>query len=60
MGKPAEQDTGRVTFVRLLGVDGSRRLASGLVEAARAALAIFGSRAEPLRELARGVVDRAG
>lgn len=59
MGKPADQDAGRVTFVRLLGVGGSRRLASELVEAAQGAVEVFGARAEPLRELARGVVDRA-
>ena len=58
MGKPAGQDTGRVTFVDLLGLEGSRQLAGRLVETAIGELGIFGRRAEPLRQLARGVVHR--
>ena len=59
MGKPAGKDAGRVTFVGLLGVEGARKLARELVEAAVAALEPFGPGAGPLAALARGVVDRA-
>ncbi len=58
MGKPVGQDRGRVTFVDLLGIEGSRRLAGELVETAAAELEIFGRRGQPLRTLARGVIDR--
>ncbi len=59
LGKPTGQDEGRVTFVRLLGVDGSRRLARELVQAAVGSLGRFGHRAEPLISLAEEVVRRA-
>jgi len=58
MGKPVGQDIGRVTFVDLLGIEGSRQLARELVETAMAELGIFGRRGEALRALAQGVIAR--
>ncbi len=59
LGKPTGQDEGRVTFVRLLGVEGSRRLARELTQAAVGSLQIFGRRAHRLVALAEEVVRRA-
>lgn len=59
LGKPVGQDSGRVTFVDVLGIAGARRLAEQLVETAAAELGIFGGRARELLELAQGVVRRA-
>lgn len=56
LGKDAA--AGKATFVSLLGVDGARRRAEGLVERAIAALAPYGQRADNLREAARFVISR--
>lgn len=45
-------DRGKTTFATHLGVEGARRKAVALVDAAAASLAPFGERAEPLRQLA--------
>jgi farnesyl diphosphate synthase len=60
IGKPVGQDAaaGKATFVDLLGVDDARRRARQLADTAAENLAIFGVRAEPLRAVARFVVDR--
>ena len=57
-GKDVGQDAKKTTFVSFSGVEGARALARELIEASQAALAGFGPRAEPLRELARYVVTR--
>ena len=57
-GKDTGQDADKATFVSLLGVEGAQTLASELLDAAVAALAPLGRRAEPLAELARFVRDR--
>jgi geranylgeranyl pyrophosphate synthase len=57
-GKDVGQDAKKTTFVSFSGVEGARSLALELIEASQAALAGFGPRAEPLRELARYVVTR--
>ncbi len=54
-GKDAEQDVDRVTFVKLLGVDGARTLADELLEFAVTSLDPLGRRADPLRVLAEFV-----
>lgn len=61
MGKNTQRDEehGKLTSVRIHGVEGSRQRAQELVDAAIAALEIFDERAEPLRSLARFVVERA-
>jgi geranylgeranyl diphosphate synthase type II len=57
-GKDVGQDAKKTTFVSFSGIDGARALARELIAASQAALAGFGPRAEPLRELARYVVTR--
>ena len=54
MGKDAK----KTTFVSFCGPAGARHLAHELVAASQEALAGFGPRAEPLRDLARYVVTR--
>ena len=49
---------GKATFVDLLGLDGARRKASGLVDEAVAALAPYGAKADLLRDAARFIVAR--
>jgi geranylgeranyl diphosphate synthase type II len=51
-GKDSQQDTHKVTFVKLLGVAGARALMAELLEFAVGALAPLGKKAEPLRSLA--------
>lgn len=53
-----DADAGKATFVSLLGLDGARSRARGLVAEAEAALAPYGGRADPLREAARFVISR--
>ncbi len=57
-GKDSHQDAGKVTFVKLLGIEGARTLAAELIEFAVASLAPLGRRAEVLRQLAAFVRDR--
>lgn len=57
-GKDSHQDTHKVTFVKLLGVDGARQLAGELLDFAVASLGPLGRKADPLRELARYVKNR--
>ncbi len=60
MGKNTGSDVqrGKATFPGLLGCDESRKLASRLTEEAVACLAGFDSKADPLRKLARFIVER--
>jgi farnesyl diphosphate synthase len=60
MGKRTGKDegSGKATFVGLLGLDGARAKARGLVDDAIAALAPFGERADMLREAARFILAR--
>lgn len=57
-GKPVRSDKDKATFVTLCGLAGARTLAGELVETAIASLALFGRRAERLRDLARYVAAR--
>jgi geranylgeranyl diphosphate synthase type II len=57
-GKDVGQDKGKTTFVSFSGIDGARQLAEELIQASQDALAVFGPRAQPLRDLARYVVIR--
>jgi farnesyl diphosphate synthase/geranylgeranyl diphosphate synthase type II len=52
IGKDARQDRERTTFVSLCGIEGARRLADELIDAAVGALAPLGKRALTLRALA--------
>ena len=60
LGKATQKDKGmgKATFVDLLGLDGARRKASGLVDEAVAALAPYGAKADLLRDAARFIVAR--
>jgi geranylgeranyl diphosphate synthase, type II len=58
LGKDVNQDTQRLTFVKLAGVDGAREIAQELVATSLAAIEPLGSAASPLRELAMLVRDR--
>lgn len=60
LGKPVGQDADmdKATFVKVLGAEGARGKAKALVESAKAHLARFGPRAEPLRGAADFVFRR--
>ncbi|SDY39263.1 polyprenyl synthetase family protein [Citreimonas salinaria] len=60
MGKAVgkDADRGKATFVSLLGLDAARGRADALVTEACDALAVYGARAEPLRQAARFVISR--
>ncbi|MBI5832142.1 MAG: polyprenyl synthetase family protein [Armatimonadetes bacterium] len=60
LGKPvgSDLDHEKATWPALFGIEASRAVAQELVEDALAALAEFGPEAEPLRMLARFVVER--
>jgi geranylgeranyl diphosphate synthase, type II len=60
LGKTAGKDTAseKVTYPALFGIEESRRKADALVNQAFAELVAFGSRAEPLKELAKFLVER--
>ena len=53
-----DRELGKLTYPRLLGVEGSRRKATELVSEACECLSIFKERAEPLRRLAQFIVER--
>ncbi len=60
LGKEPHKDAahGKLTYPRLLGIEGSRRRAAALVEEACRVVEPLGDRAELLRRLARFVVQR--
>lgn len=58
LGKDVGKDAQRLTFVKLAGVEGARKLSQELVETSLAAIASLGRSAQPLRELAVMVRDR--
>jgi geranylgeranyl diphosphate synthase type II len=57
-GKPKLADARKTTFVSFSGVDGAHELATELCHTAVRALAVFGPRADRLRELATFVAKR--
>jgi hypothetical protein len=52
------KDEQRLTFVKLAGVDGARKLSEELVDTSMVAIEPLGAAAKPLRELALLVRDR--
>jgi geranylgeranyl diphosphate synthase type II len=58
LGKDVGKDEQRLTFVKLAGVDGCRKLIAELVETSLSALAPMRAAADPLRALAILVRDR--
>ncbi|MEO8035811.1 MAG: polyprenyl synthetase family protein [Acidobacteriota bacterium] len=58
LGKDVGKDELRLTFVKLAGVEGARKLSEELVETSLAAIAPLGAPGAPLRALAAIVRDR--
>ncbi len=60
LGKQTQKDAeaGKATFIDLMGLDGAKARAHGLVDEACAALDVFGNRAGILREAALFIVER--
>lgn len=58
LGKDVGKDEQRLTFVKLAGVEGARKLSVELVETSLAAIEPLGATAKPLRDLALMVRDR--
>ena len=58
LGKDVGKDEQRLTFVKLAGVEGARKLSEELVETSLAAIEPLGKEAKPLRDLAIVVRDR--
>jgi geranylgeranyl diphosphate synthase type II len=58
LGKDVGKDEQRLTFVKLAGVEGARKLSEELVETSLSAIEPLGASARPLRELAILVRDR--
>lgn len=58
LGKDAGKDEGKLTFVKLAGVDGARKLNEELIETSLAAITPLGASGQRLRELAMFVRDR--
>lgn len=58
LGKDVGKDEQRLTFVKLAGVDGARKLSAELVDTSLAAIAQLGREAQPLRALAEMVRSR--
>lgn len=58
LGKDVGKDEGKLTFVRLAGLDGARQLTSELIDTSIEAISALGGRSERLRELALWVRDR--
>lgn len=58
LGKDVGKDEQRLTFVKLAGVEGARKLSEELVETSLAAIEPLGTAARPLRDLAVMVRDR--
>lgn len=58
LGKDVHKDEQRLTFVKLAGVEGARKLTGELIETSLAAIAGMRAKADPLRELAVMLRDR--
>jgi geranylgeranyl diphosphate synthase type II len=58
LGKDTGKDQQRLTFVKLAGVDGARKLSEELVDTSLTALDPLGNAARPLRDLAMTVRSR--
>src|SRR5438105_2882032 len=58
LGKDTGKDAQRLTFVKLAGVDGAKKLSDELVQTSLDAIANLGAAAQPLRDLATLVRDR--
>jgi geranylgeranyl diphosphate synthase type II len=59
LGKDIGKDEGKLTFVRLAGLDGARQLSHELVDTSLVSIASLGAAGRRLRELAELVRDRS-
>lgn len=59
LGKDVGKDEGKLTFVKLAGLDGARQLCRELIDTSVAAVEPLGSKGRHLRDLAYHVRDRA-
>src|SRR5437763_15674735 len=59
LGKDVGKDAQRLTFVKLAGVEGAKKLSDELVDTSLEAIANLGAVVKPLRDLAMLVRDRA-
>ena len=59
-GKRLQKDVtaGKATFVSLLGIENAKTRAKQLVEEAIQALSIYGDKAEPMRQVAKFIIER--
>ena len=59
-GKRLQKDVsaGKATFVSLLGIENAKTRAKQLVEEAIEALSIYGDKAEPMRQVAKFIIER--
>ena len=59
-GKRLQKDVtaGKATFVSLLGIENAKTRAQQLVEEAIQALSIYGDKAEPMRQVAKFIIER--
>ena len=59
-GKHLQKDVsaGKATFVSLLGIENAKTRAKQLVEEAIEALSIYGDKAEPMRQVAKFIIER--
>jgi len=59
-GKRLQKDVsaGKATFVSLLGIENAKIRAKQLVEEAIEALSIYGNKAEPMRQVAKFIIER--
>ena len=58
LGKDVGKDEQRLTFVKLAGIEGARKLSEELVDTSLTSIANLGAAADPLRELAEMVRNR--
>lgn len=60
LGKPAKSDieNKKSTYPAILGIEKSKKLAKELIDSAYSTLAEFDAKADPLREIARYIVNR--
>ena len=53
-----DQQRQKNTYPALMGLDQSRQFADGLIDSALQALSIFDNKADPLRAIARYIIER--
>ncbi len=54
----ADRNKGKMTYPAVIGLDESKRIQSNLVQSAIGDLSEFGNNAEPLRQIARYIIER--